>query len=75
MVSWDRPLPASLGELPQVAYRVVAGDYFRTLGIPVRGRAFTPADDLRGPRVAIVEPGAARRIWGEAGTRWASSSR
>ena len=64
LVLWDRPLPASRGELPQVEYRVVAGDYFRTLGIPVRGRAFTTADDLRAPGVAIVSRELARRLWG-----------
>jgi putative ABC transport system permease protein len=64
LVAWDRPLPASIGELPTIEYRPVAGGYFRTLGIPVRGRAFTRADDLRAPRVAIVSQELARRTWG-----------
>jgi len=63
-VSWDRPLPATRGELPQVEYRVVAGEYFRTLGIPVRGRAFTTADELHAPGVAIVSRELAKRMWG-----------
>jgi putative ABC transport system permease protein len=64
LVAWDRPLPATRGELPQVEYRVVAGDYFRALGIPVRGRAFSSADELRAPGVAIVSRELARRMWG-----------
>ena len=72
VVSWDRPLPASLGELPRVEYRVVAGDTSARRDA-VRGRA-SPADDLRGPRVAIVS----RELAGACGgtrTRWASVSR
>lgn len=43
---------------------VVAGDYFRALGIPlIQGRLFT-ADDTRNARcVAIVSKGLARRLW------------
>jgi putative ABC transport system permease protein len=63
-VAWDRPLPATVGELPRIEYRVVAGDYFRALGIPVRGRTFTRSDDLEAPLVAIVSQSLARRIWG-----------
>ena len=64
LVVWDRPLPATVGELPTVEYRTVAGDYFRALGVPVRGRAFTHADDLRATPVAIVSQELARRTWG-----------
>src|SRR5262249_15485804 len=64
VVAWDRPLPSSLSELPRVEYRVVAGDYFRALGIPVQGRTFTSADDLGAPRVAIVSREMARQVWG-----------
>ena len=35
---YDRPLPATLTELPDIQYRVVAGDYFRALGVPILAR-------------------------------------
>src|SRR6266852_3664121 len=54
VVLWDRPLPGDANDLPQIQYRLVAGDYFRALGIRVRGRAFTKADGVRAPPVAIV---------------------
>ncbi len=39
----------------------VSADYFRALRIPlVRGRAFAPADDVRAPRVAIIDETIAR---------------
>ena len=42
-------------ELPDIQYRVVAGDYFRALGIPIlAGRAFTEADTEPAAKVAIV---------------------
>jgi putative ABC transport system permease protein len=46
--------------------RVVQGDLFRVLAIPVlRGRGFRPADRAPGaPRVAIVNETLARRAWG-----------
>ncbi|HET9158064.1 MAG TPA: FtsX-like permease family protein, partial [Myxococcaceae bacterium] len=64
LVAWDRPLPATVGELPTFEYRVVAGDYFQALGIPVRGRPFARSDDLNAPQVAIVSQSLARRMWG-----------
>jgi putative ABC transport system permease protein len=63
---YDRPLPATLRELPVIQYRVVAGDYFRALGIPVvAGRAFTDADTDAAEKVAIVNREMARRHWGD----------
>jgi predicted permease len=42
----------------------VRENYFRTTGIPfVRGRDFTPRDDDRAERVAIVSENLARRAW------------
>jgi putative ABC transport system permease protein len=62
---YDRPLPATLRELPVMQYRIVAGDYFRALGIPIlAGRAFTDADTEPAPKVAIVNRELARRHWG-----------
>jgi putative ABC transport system permease protein len=61
----DRPLPMTLHDLPAIQYRVVAGDYFRALGIPiVAGRAFTDGDTEPAPKVAIVNREMARRHWG-----------
>ncbi|HEY6890731.1 MAG TPA: ABC transporter permease, partial [Solirubrobacter sp.] len=61
IVLWDRPLPGSADELPQIQNRVVAGDYFHALGIRVRGRVFDERDALRAPPVAIVNEALARR--------------
>jgi putative ABC transport system permease protein len=63
VVLWDRPLPGSADDLPQIQYRLVAGDYFQALGIRVRGRGFTEADGLRAPIVAIVNRELARRYF------------
>jgi putative ABC transport system permease protein len=50
---------------PYVAdFNAVGGDYFKTLGIPLlAGRAFTPADSLMAPWVAIVNRAFAARYW------------
>lgn len=57
------PLP---GEMPPVTgTRVVTTDYFRTLGIPVRGRAFAPSDETGGVPTAILSEAAARAYFGE----------
>jgi predicted permease len=49
---------------PAVMIGDVSPDYFRTLGTPiVEGRAFTSADALDGPRVAIVDADLARERW------------
>jgi putative ABC transport system permease protein len=63
LIFYDRPLPANVNDLPQMQYRIVSGDYFRVLGIPVRGRAFTSADGFDAPRVAIVSEELVRRHW------------
>jgi predicted permease len=63
---YDRPLPATLRELPGMQYRVVAGDYFRALDIPIlAGRPFTDADTDQAAKVCIVNRALARRHWGE----------
>jgi putative ABC transport system permease protein len=49
----------------QLDARAVSPDYFRAAGVPLlRGRAFTDADDLSAPQVAIVNEAAARHHWG-----------
>lgn len=61
---YDRPLPSSLRELPTIQYRVVAGDYFGALGIPIlAGRGFTERDTEPAPKVAIVNRTLARQHW------------
>jgi putative ABC transport system permease protein len=64
IVLWDRPLPGNADDLPQIQYRPVAGDYFRALGIRVRGRTFGEADTLQSPPVAIVSQALVRRDFG-----------
>jgi putative ABC transport system permease protein len=56
---------AAPGEAPMRAgWRVIAGDYFRTMGIPlVRGRGFTAADTREAPPVAIVSDEFAKAAW------------
>ena len=49
-----------------VHYQQVAGRYFETMGIGLRGgRAFRRSDDSDGPRVAVVNESLARRLGGE----------
>lgn len=57
----DRPTP--LVERPRVAVRMFAGDYFRTLGIPLReGRRVGSQDRSDTPPAAVVSESLARRI-------------
>ena len=66
IVFYDRPLPHDLSGLPPIQYRVVAGDYFRALGIRLRsGRAFTDRDTRDAPKVAIVNRELVRRYWND----------
>ena len=47
-----------------IQYRIVAGDYFRALGIRIlNGRAFADADTVAAPRVAIVNQELVKRHW------------
>jgi predicted permease len=46
-------------------YHVASENYFQALGIPlVRGRYFTPHDDIHGPLVVIINRVMARMYWG-----------
>jgi len=59
-----RPSRNASGREDPQPLRVVAGDYFRVLGIPLRrGRAFTAADRAGGPPVVIVNESLARLHW------------
>ena len=53
------------GDQPVAGQRGITGGYFAALGIPLKaGRFFTPADNERSMRVAIVNETFARRYWG-----------
>jgi predicted permease len=56
---------AAPGEaLPSPNFRIVAGDYFRTVGVPITaGRAFGPGDTERTAPVAVVSEALARVAW------------
>jgi putative ABC transport system permease protein len=61
---YDRPLPADVRGLPPIQYRIVAGDYFRALGIRIlSGRPFTDADTGNAPKVVIVNKELVKRYW------------
>ena len=58
----DRHKPGDHGDTVEVT--TVSTEYFKTMGIGiVEGRAFTDADRLDTPRVAIVNETLARRFW------------
>ncbi|MEY2482104.1 MAG: hypothetical protein QOK24_632 [Verrucomicrobiota bacterium] len=49
-------------DLPSTNYYAVTPDYFRAMGIRlIRGRVFTPQDDAKAPRVAIINETMARQ--------------
>ncbi|MCW5556930.1 MAG: ABC transporter permease [Verrucomicrobiae bacterium] len=53
-----------LDDLPKTEGYAVTPDYFRALGVPLlRGRDFTEADQLRAPRVRIINETFARRYF------------
>ncbi len=67
---WSSPIevegqPAEEGAaLPLAGWRVVGGDYFATLRIPLRrGRTFDDTDVVGGAPVMIVNEALARRTW------------
>ena len=49
---------------PQAGWRIILGDYFQAMGIPViAGRAFEHNDDSTAAPVAIVSQALAEKIW------------
>jgi putative ABC transport system permease protein len=57
----DRPRPPSMQ--PRSVLRIVGGEYFATMGIPVvSGRAFEPRDRADGPPVAVVSSSFAKLL-------------
>ena len=58
--------PDTPGRFPTEQSRVVHGDYFRVLDIPLRaGRSFGDGDSARSPRVAIVSELFARKYFAD----------
>jgi putative ABC transport system permease protein len=58
-----RPLAAGATP-PRVAWRIVSGDYFAAMGIPLlAGRAFDARDRAGAPGVALVNRAMARVLW------------
>jgi predicted permease len=53
------PFPAST----DAPYTVISPGYFRTLGLPLRGRDFARTDDDTAPRVVVINETMARRFW------------
>ena len=52
-------------ETPRANYRVVAGDYFRTLGVPlIAGRLLAPSDRAGAENVVVVNQALADELWG-----------
>ncbi|HEV8348373.1 MAG TPA: ABC transporter permease [Vicinamibacterales bacterium] len=57
----------NVGNEPNVDWRTVTPDYFRTMQIPLlSGRGFTEADDERAPLVMILDERVAARVFGNA---------
>jgi predicted permease len=56
-------VPAPAGDELVAPYNVVSAGYFRTLGLPLRGRDFDATDDEDAPKVMVVNETLARRLW------------
>ena len=58
-----RPAPQP-EQIPNSQYRVIAGAYFQTMGIPIlAGRAFDRRDTADAPGTVIISEAVARRYW------------
>jgi putative ABC transport system permease protein len=58
-----QPAPASFDQVPLVRFALISSDYFRTFGIPVRGREFNHDDRKDSQPVAIVNQTLAKRFF------------
>ena len=56
--------PVPVSQQPNVFTSQIAGDYFRTMRIPVeRGRLFNASDTADSPGVAVISQAMARQFW------------
>ena len=55
--------PAADGTQPSADWRIVSPGYFRTMGIPLRGREFEERDNNDSQQVTIISEEMARRYW------------
>jgi len=63
IVASERP-NGSNGSFPWAGWRIVSGDYFRTIGIPLlKGRTFTEHDVLGKPWRVIISQRLAEMLW------------
>jgi putative ABC transport system permease protein len=63
IVAAERP-DGDAGRFPWAGWRIVSGDYFRTLGIPIlKGRTFNQHDQIGKPWRVIVSKRLADRLW------------
>jgi len=64
MVVEGKPFDPSGRFTGYAIYRVIGGDYFRAMGMPmVKGRGFGPGDDVSAPKVTVVDQAFADREW------------
>lgn len=55
--------PIARDKLPLASYTIVSPDYFETANIPLRGRAFTDADNESAPLAVIISDAMTRQFW------------
>ena len=57
--------PDAAGDaVPWASWRMIAGDYFETMGVPLlRGRTFTDQDEIGNPWRVVVSHRVAERLW------------
>jgi predicted permease len=63
IVSSEKP-DGDNGKFPWAGWRIVSGDYFRTMGIPMlKGRTFNPHDQIGKPWRIIISKRLADTLW------------